>query len=259
MNGVELRDALHADRPALGAWSTTGNPFSIECMGAAGFDFLLIDLQHSSIDVRTAEEALRAAQLRDCATVVRLPGLDPSFAGRVLDLGANALLFPTVESARQAADAVAACRYPPAGVRSFGPFRASLDLGREPAALTAGVSCMVMVETVAGIEAVEEIAAVDGIGAIWVGPSDLALSMGLAPSMSPVPGDHQEAISRVRRAANDAGVLAGIPCLSAQDAWARWCDGFRLVTTGSDVQYLRASSAADVVTWGRLTGGESRG
>ena len=110
------------------------------------------------------------------ATAVRLPSTDPAPIGRVLDAGADAVIIAMVESAEQAAAAVAATRYAPAGVRSFGPLLASLGL--DPAALEARVSVFAMVETAQGLSALEEICAVPGLTGVYVGPADLAISLG---------------------------------------------------------------------------------
>ena len=144
--------------------------------------------------------------------VVRMPSRDAAAAGRVLDAGAHGVIFPMVETADDAREAVEACRIFPNGRRSFGPVRASQSFGRDPVAVSEGVSCIVMVETAVGVENIEAIAAVPGVDCIYIGPGDLAITMGLPPGNDPIPGPHADGIEHVRKVATAHGVAVGMPC-----------------------------------------------
>src|SRR6185437_10004517 len=165
---------------------------------------------------------------------------EPWQINRVLDLGAAGVIVPLVGSAADAKRAVSGCRYPPHGVRSYGPLRAALTIGSaDPERLAAGALCFVMIETRHGLENVEEIAATRGLDGIYVGPSDLSLGLGREPGHG---GDVLEhAITRVREACASARIVAGMHCNGGgEEARERAAAGFRMVTVGSDSALFRA-------------------
>ena len=191
----------------------------------AGYDYVGFDVQHGYLDDADVALLLRRLEHVPVATAVRLPSTDPAPIGRVLDAGADAVIIAMVESAEQAAAAVAATRYAPAGVRSFGPLRASLGL--DPAALEARVSVFAMVETAHGLSALEEICGVPGLTGVYVGPADLAISLGhrVADAWThPAIGD---AMARVHKTASAAGLVAGIHASSGTRGKAMAEAGFR--------------------------------
>jgi 4-hydroxy-2-oxoheptanedioate aldolase len=159
--------------------------------------------------------------------------------GHALDLGAHGVIVPMVEDGRQAADAVAACRYAPAGERSFGVVRG----GPDPAPV-----CLVMVETARGLDNVAGIARTPELDGIYVGPSDLALSLGLQPTPTIEHPPVVEGIAAVRDACRREDRIAGVHCLNAADAARFAGEGFDMVTAGSDALHLRAALAAALVT-----------
>ena len=144
-----------------------------------GYDYVGFDVQHGYLDDADVAMTLRRLEHLSIATAVRLPSTDPAPIGRVLDAGADAVIIAMVESAEQAAEAVAATRYPPAGIRSFGPLRA--DIGNDPVGLQTRASVFAMLETEQGLSAVYEICSVPGLSGVYVGPADLAISLGQAP------------------------------------------------------------------------------
>jgi 4-hydroxy-2-oxoheptanedioate aldolase len=149
-----------------------------------------------------------------------------------------------VEDARQAADAVAACRYAPEGIRSFGALRA--------AAVDAPL-CLVMVETRAGLEQARAIAGTEGLDGIYIGPSDLALSLGLQPTVRLEHPPVLEAIDAIRAACEEAGIACGLHCLAAEDVAAHAAKGFSPITAGGDLLYLREALATALATARRPT------
>ena len=177
MTPSRLQEALAAKEQVWGGWVVGPTIIGPEEFAHAGYDYVGFDVQHGYLDDADVALLLRRLEHVPIATAVRLPSTDPAPIGRVLDAGADAVIIAMVESADQAAAAVAATRYAPAGVRSFGPLRASL--GHDPAALEARVSVFAMIETAQGLSALDEICAVPGLTGVYVGPADLAISLGL--------------------------------------------------------------------------------
>jgi 4-hydroxy-2-oxoheptanedioate aldolase len=238
MGGNPLKGRLAERQPVFGGWCTTGSPFVAEIIALQGFDFVGLDAQHGLWSYEGLLSAMMALARTGCGIVVRMPSRDAAAAGRVLDAGAHGVIFPMVETADDAREAVEACRIYPKGRRSFGPVRAAQSFGRDPVAVSEGVSCIVMVETAAAVENIEAIAAVPGVDCIWIGPADLAITMGLPPGNDPIPGPHADAIEQVRKVALAHGVAVGMPCSTAADALARAERGFSLLTVGADTWWL---------------------
>jgi 4-hydroxy-2-oxoheptanedioate aldolase len=145
-----------------------------------------------------------------------------------------------VNSAAEAAAAVAHCRYPPLGARSYGPIRSELVIGPAPAVTNAAVVCLVMIETAAAVDAVEEICATPGVDGVYIGPVDLAISLGQTPRLGPVPGPHADAMERVRVACAANGLVAGVHAASGEQARQYVESGYQMVTVSSDLAMLRS-------------------
>ncbi|OBH83342.1 HpcH/HpaI aldolase/citrate lyase family protein [Mycobacterium sp. E2989] len=227
--------------PIWGGWITGPSLIGPDEFSRAGYDYVGFDAQHSYLDDADIAGMLRRTEHLPIGTVVRLPNADPAPIGRVLDAGADAVVIAMIESAEQAAAAVAATRYQPAGIRSFGPLRA--DLGRDTAALQARVSVFAMIETAAALEAVDEICAVDGLAGLYVGPADLALSLGVD-----VVGAHSDpivldAIVRIRRAADAAGLVSGVHAGDGTAGRAMAKLGFSMITLAAESVALRRGAA----------------
>jgi 4-hydroxy-2-oxoheptanedioate aldolase len=240
MSHSALSKAWGANRAAIGPWITTDSEWSIETLAHAGFDFVVIDCQHSLLDEVTAGCLLKGLANAPAAGIVRVSRNEPGRIGRVLDAGADAVIVPLVNDAREAAAAVAACHYSPRGVRSFGPFRAGL--GFDVKALEERVSCFVMIETSKGVENAAEICGVQGVAGIFIGPADLSVDMGLPPNAAfsdKPPAALSEAIDKVVKATKAAGIIAGKPAASAADAARSTSAGFRFLTLGADRTLLR--------------------
>jgi 4-hydroxy-2-oxoheptanedioate aldolase len=236
----ELRAALEAG-PVLGFWAAIPSSVTAEIAAATGAGYVVVDQQHGAVGPAETTAMLQGIRAAGSAGLARVPRNDPFLIGHPLDLGALGVIVPMVESAEEAARAVAACRYAPDGERSIGLLRGAPG-GGEPL-------CLVMVETRAALERVEEIAATPGLDGIYIGPSDLALSHGLQPStrldLQPV----VEGIERIRAACADQGILCGLHCLDAADA-ARYsaAGGFGLITVGHDLRHLKAALDAALAT-----------
>jgi 4-hydroxy-2-oxoheptanedioate aldolase len=230
-----LQDALETREPLWGGWITTPSFSGPEDFARAGYHYIGFDTQHGYLDDADVAVMLRRLEHVPIATAVRLPSAQPGPIGRVLDAGADAVIIAMIESPEQAAAAVAATRYAPAGVRSFGPLRAGL--GFDTDALQARASVFVMIETAQALAVADEICAVPGLAGVYVGPADLAVSLGY-PALGSSP-EVDAAIDRIHKAASTAGLVAGIHAGNGASG-KRFSDrGFRLLTLASESQALR--------------------
>jgi 4-hydroxy-2-oxoheptanedioate aldolase len=242
---ARLRARWDADQPAFGLWSAIPASITAEMAAAAGYDYVCIDLQHGLSDEWTMVSTLQAATAGGTTPLVRPAWNEPGLIMRALDLGAAGVIVPLVGSREDAERAVAACRYPPAGTRSYGPSRAELVIGSSaPADLAAAALCFVMIETADGLDRVEEIAATPGLDGLYIGPSDLSLALGLTPGVG---GDALEAaIAHVGETARRHGLIAGMHCRTGDAARTRAEQGFRLVTVAIDSVLLKSVLAREL-------------
>lgn len=236
-----LQQALGRKTPIFGGWVTGPTALGPEEFARAGYDYVGFDAQHGYLDDADIARILRRTEHVPVGTVVRLPNADAAPIGRVCDAGADAVVIAMIESADQAAAAVAATRYPPRGVRSFGPLRASL--GHDPAAHEARVGVFAMIETAAALAGIHEICAVDGLTGIYVGPADLAISLGAGVVGATRHPDVLDAIVRIHRAASDAGLITGIHAGDGKTGHAMAQLGFGMITLAAESQALRRGAA----------------
>ncbi|MGV0068071.1 HpcH/HpaI aldolase family protein [Mycobacterium colombiense] len=236
-----LQQALGRKTPIFGGWVTGPTALGPEEFARAGYDYVGFDAQHGYLDDADIARILRRTEHVPVGTVVRLPNADAAPIGRVCDAGADAVVIAMIESADQAAAAVAATRYPPRGVRSFGPLRASL--GHDPAAHEARVGVFAMIETAAALAGIHEICAVDGLTGIYVGPADLAISLGAGVVGAKRHPDVLDAIVRIHRAASDAGLITGIHAGDGKTGHAMAQLGFGMITLAAESQALRRGAA----------------
>ena len=241
MTPSRLQETLAAKEQLWGGWVVGPTIIGPEQFASAGYDYVGFDVQHGYLDDADVALMLRRLEHIPIATAVRLPSTDPAAIGRVLDAGADAVVIAMIESAEQAAAAVAATRYPPAGVRSFGPLRASLGL--DPAAIEARASVFAMIETAKGLSALDEICAVPGLSGVYVGPADLAISMGYGPQEAWTNPSVRDAMAGIGATSSAAGLIAGIHAGSGQRGKAMGQLGFRMITLASESQTLRRGAA----------------
>ena len=237
---MALREVL--SKPSIGGWCVIPGSFSAEIVARAGFDWICIDLQHGLIGYQEMLAMLQGVAVVGVPALVRVPWNDPSWIMKALDAGAGGVIVPLVNSPADAAAAVGACRYPPDGYRSWGPARASLGVPDfTPELANRSVVCAVMVETIGALDQLEQIVSVPGVDAIFIGPSDFALSMGLAPR-SDEP-EHRRALESVPAVCHRHGVSAGIACGSTE-LLARWRKaGYTMLAAPSDMVILRKAAA----------------
>lgn len=250
MKAADFAARARQHRPVVGYWMTLDSPLLAERLAGVGYDFVVLDAQHGELDGRAQRGALTAIDAAAGAVgLVRVEANDATPIGRALDAGAAGVIVPLVSSAADAAAAVQSTRYPPLGLRSFGPLRSDLRLGPAPTEVNAAVLVLAMIETAAGLAAVEEIAATPGLDGIYIGPSDLALGVGAAYPGDPTADEALEAaVVRVRTACEASGIIAGIHTPSGEVAARRLAEGFTFVSVAHDLGHLVAAATAHLTT-----------
>ena len=242
-----LRTIWSEGGTVVNGWLHVPSSFSAEVMAHAGYDSLTIDMQHGPVDYGTLVPMLQAISTTDTVPIVRVPWHDSGLIMQVLDAGCYAVICPMVNTREQAEAFVGACRYPPAGYRSYGPFRAALYGGEDYTDYADDtVVTMAMIETREALDNLDEILGVTGLDAVFVGPSDLGQSLGYGPGVDREEPEVVEAIDRVLAAARDRGLPAGIFTGSTGSASRMVEKGFRFVNVSTDAQ-LMAGAAAGVV------------
>lgn len=207
-----FKEAILSGRQQVGLWCMLPGSFVTEALAGAGFDWLLLDTEHSPADPLTVLPQLQAAAAYNVSAVVRPAANDPVLIKRMLDNGAQSLLVPYVQTVEEAKAAVAAVRYPPAGIRGVAGLTRASRFGRVPGyaqKAESEICLLVQVETQKSLDAIEDIAAVDGVDGIFIGPGDLSASLGYAGQLfhPKVVAAVEGAIGRVAAAGKPAGVL----------------------------------------------------
>ncbi len=240
-----LKTLIQQGTPALGAWVHSGNAMAAEVMAIAGFDALILDHEHGPGDFLSAVSVLQAVKGHDISMIMRVPDHDAINIRRALDIGCDGVLVPLIETAAQARAAAAACRYPPVGTRgaALGAIRASgygtgiADYLRFAAE---EILCICQIETVAAVDAIADIAAVEGVDMLFVGPSDMTASAGKLGQ--PMDDEMRALLTRTEKA-----ILAtGTPMASVfwdEDLFAR---GYCFIAGGHDLNLLYEGSRAKI-------------
>jgi len=239
---AELRRRWRSGEKTYGLWLGIPSPVSAELAAITGCDYVCIDQQHGLIGYEHLVSMLFAIGTAGPIPLTRVAANDPSQIGKALDAGACGVVVPMVNSAEEAARAVSACRYPPQRNRSYGPIRAARVMGAPvPSELGEAALCVAMVETREGLEQLAEIAGTPGIDAIYVGPADLAVSLGLPPGLDKSEPEHVAVVERILAACKAAGIGAGIQCGSGKSARQFAARGFNIVTVAKDNTVLEAA------------------
>jgi 4-hydroxy-2-oxoheptanedioate aldolase len=243
MRENRLRTLWQNDQPALNGWLAIGNPFSAEVMAHQGWDSLTIDLQHGVVDYQAMVGMLQAISTTPTVPIVRVPWLEPGILMKTLDAGAYAVICPMVNTREDAQKLVAWTNYAPRGTRSFGPVRAAIYGGADyPTEADRTIVRFAMIETAQALDNLDAILSVDGLDAIYIGPSDLSLALGCNPSFDDVDAPVAQAIAHILARAQAHGVVAGIHNGRPDVARARIAKGFRFVTVSSDARLIAAGA-----------------
>jgi 4-hydroxy-2-oxoheptanedioate aldolase len=259
MRGNHVRRRLAAGEASVGTWLSLPSPEAAEYVSRVGFDWLVADAEHNPMDIRTLAQMFAAISASATAPMVRLPWNTPEHFKRVLDAGAWGVVVPMVNSREEAEQAVEACRYHPQGNRSVGGGRHALSWGADAAEYfgraNEEILLVLQIEHIKGVEHADEILGVPGVDACFIGPNDMAASMGLGLGV-PLESDHPElvaAIDHVRRAADAAGVAPGIHCSHAAGVNQRLAEGFRFCAMASELKYTLSGLAGDLkqLAWQR--------
>jgi 2-keto-3-deoxy-L-rhamnonate aldolase RhmA len=231
-----LKQKLKRKEIVCGGWISLTDPAVVEILARSGFDFLIIDAEHSPITIETMRNLVIAAKDSPTGLLVRVPWNDPILIKPILDLGVDGILVPMVNSGDEARRAVAACKYPPQGIRSVGAWRAS-DYYRDDDAyiLSANdeIVVMIQIEHIDGVNAVDDIVQVQGLDAIFVGPSDLAASMNHFNELR-----HPEVMKAIEHVAARAGAADIVFGIGLGDPKGTAALGARLFMSGQDSGYL---------------------
>jgi 4-hydroxy-2-oxoheptanedioate aldolase len=246
-----FKQALANGETVIGCWLSLANSFSTEAMGTTGFDWLLVDSEHSPNDIRSLREQLIALDSSPSTAVVRVPIGETWIIKQVLDIGAQTILVPMVESAEEARELVRACRYPPDGIRGVGyvttragGFGTIPDYGK---IADEQICLLVQVENRAGLDALDEILEIDGIDGVFIGPADLSADLGhMSDMMHP---DMQKVIMGSIEKIAASGKAAGILSLNDEMTQKSLDAGARFVAAGIDMVTLTTTASALSAKW----------
>jgi 4-hydroxy-2-oxoheptanedioate aldolase len=247
-NGVKRR--LRSGQPSIGTWLSLPCPEGARFLSQIGYDWLTVDTEHQPIDIRMASQMFAAVAAGGAVPLARVAWNTGEAIKRVLDCGAWGIVVPMVNSRAEAEAAVAAAKYPPAGVRSVGGSLHAASFGTEAATYYARANeeilVVVQAESVASVENAEAILSVPGIDAVFIGPNDLLASMGRAPAMETDEPEFVGALEHIRRTAARFGVAPGIHVADAEAANRRLREGFQFIAVASDLRFMLAGARQEL-------------
>lgn len=237
-----VKRALRAGEPQVGTWLSLGSPHAARFVARAGLPWLTVDMEHSPVDIQTAALMFGAIADAGCVALARVPTGRHDLIKQVLDAGAMGIVAPMVMTADEARAIVAATKYPPRGNRSVGGSHHALNFGTDAATYFAHADDEILVviqaEHIGAVEIADEIYAVPGIDAVFVGPNDLAASMRAADGTPPDRARFEATLLRIRQACERQGVAAGLHVQTADEANARIAEGWRFVAVGSELKSM---------------------
>lgn len=257
MRRNRVKELWRAGKPVVTGWCSSPDPYTTEVMVRGGFDALILDMQHGmAIGPERAAAWLQIVGQSDATPIVRVPWNEPFFIQWVLDAGAMGVIVPLISSIEDARKAIGACRYPPLGYRSNGPNRARLCNGNDYLDhANEEVLCLLMMETAEGIEIIDQIAELPGLDGYYIGPTDLALAMGLPPKIDHDDPQHMAAVQRVIDVARANGQNSGIHVTGPQEGLRRWEQGFNLNPVCNDIWLLTAGVNRNLTEFRKGLGG----
>lgn len=240
-----LREMWGQGKATFGGWLGIPSSESAETAARAGFDYVCVDNQHGAVDYQVTVTMIQAIILGGSNPIVRVPWNEPGIVGKMLDAGAEGVIVPMVNSADEARAVVRYACYPPAGARSFGPVLSGLRDPQYAVNANGRVAVVPMVETVEALRTIDEIVAVPGVNAIYVGPADLSFSLGLPPQNNDGEALFEDALAAIVKACRNAGVVPGIHASGALAA-RRLEQGFQMITVSNDMLAMRTRRAAEL-------------
>lgn len=248
-----VREKLRAGQSTIGCFMGLGSPNVAELLAHLGFDWLVIETEHSALDSAQVEHMLMAMSGTNVIPLVRTPSSDPILIQRALDIGAMGVVVPMVKTAAEVESIVLATHYPPAGTRGFGPLRAShyaLDYPDYFTRANDNIIVACILETKEAVEHLDELAAVPGLDAVFLGMWDLCLSMGLDPLEMPFP-ETDAAIQRALEVGRKTGLAVGVGAATPEELRSRQQEGFTFLACAPDYYLLADAARAGLAVFRR--------
>ncbi|OWK39345.1 HpcH/HpaI aldolase family protein [Fimbriiglobus ruber] len=246
-----LKQLLKSGKPAVGTWLSMGSITAARFLARSGFDYLTVDVEHSLVNVETTTHMMAAIADAGCVPLVRVPAGKHDHIKRVLDNGGYGVVVPMVMSRQEAADAVAACKYPPRGNRSVGGSVHALNFAASPADYYAKaddeIAVILQCEHIHSVRNFDEVYGVGGVDAVFVGPNDLMASMRGPDGKPPTPEVFQQALADILAGCKRNGIPAGIHTFSSDEAKKRIADGWQFIAVSSELRFM-TDGAAKIVS-----------
>lgn len=246
MRSNAVKALLKSGKPAVGTWLALGSIPAARFMARIGFDWLTVEIEHSSVGMETTATMLGAIADAGCVPLARVPANKHDHIKRVLDNGGYGVVVPMVNTAQEAQEAVAACLYPPVGNRSVGGNLHALNFAATPSDYYAKANDEILTvlqcEHIDAVKNFHEVYGVGGIDAIFVGPNDLAASMRRPDGSPPPAGEFQEALAHILAGCQKLGIAAGIHAFSADEAKARIDEGWQFIAINSELKFMVESA-----------------
>ena len=244
MKRNRVKELWREGKATVGTWLALGSPIVAEIIAHMGFDWVVIDTEHGTIDIETTQSIIQAMFATATVPIVRVPWNDPALIKRTLDAGAYGLVIPMVNSREDAARAVQASRYPPIGIRSYGGPRVRLYGGADYFEhANEEIAIIVQIEHINAVNHIDEILSVEGIDAFFIGPNDLAASMGVKLGLDNPDPRHIEAVNKVLAAGKKRHIPGGILVGSPEAVNQRIAQGFQFIALSSDEGFLRSAAS----------------
>jgi 4-hydroxy-2-oxoheptanedioate aldolase len=242
---MTLREQWSAGQSTLGTFLSLPSTITAENAARVGFDYVCVDNQHGVIDYQMAVVMMQAILLGGGTPIVRVPWNEPGIIGKMLDAGAEGIIVPMVNSAAEAQAVVNACRYAPVGSRSFGPVLAMPRIKNYANVANGMIATIPMIETVEALRNLDDILSVPGVDAIYVGPADLSISLGLPPGNNDDRHEFTDALTAIVAACRRHGVVPGMHSAGALTE-RRLEQGFQMLTVSSDLLSMRGAMTAEL-------------
>ena len=234
-----VTDKLRSGKPAIGTWLSLCSPVAAEMMAHVGWDWMVVDAEHSPVGFDTMVNCFRAMQLGGAIPMARVPWNNTIWIQRTLDAGALGLVVPMVNTAEDAKEVVSNMKYSTKGQRSWGGSRVASYIDGDYRTWTDdNLAIIVMIETAEAVENAEAILAVEGVVGCFIGPNDLALSMGVNPRDTGPGTEHEAAIMEVLAMSKKTGKAAGKHCFSASEVTMRIGQGFQFIALSSEAGFM---------------------